>query len=198
MPRGIDTRTRLLDAALEAFAADGYAGASIRQITRAVDVRESAFYAHFPSKRAVWDALVSEGGPAVVLRELGAADADASPGDVLAAIAEGALAAWSTRRARAIAAIVLRDASGSGDELRLLLTQVDDALLRLAALFVRWRTAGRIHAAAESETLAFEFMAPIVMARLFYFHLQADDAAAMRGRALIAAHVASFSALIAR
>jgi len=44
------TRERILDEALDLFARQGFAGTSIRQIARAVGLRESSLYNHFPGK----------------------------------------------------------------------------------------------------------------------------------------------------
>jgi AcrR family transcriptional regulator len=48
-----DTRTRILDAAEELFAAKGFDGTSIRAITRAADVNVAAIHYHFGSKEEV-------------------------------------------------------------------------------------------------------------------------------------------------
>src|SRR6266487_1126441 len=45
------TRDAILDTALELFAAQGFAGTSLRQIAHAIGISESAIYAHFESKR---------------------------------------------------------------------------------------------------------------------------------------------------
>jgi AcrR family transcriptional regulator len=56
---GQRTRQAILDAALHAFAEKGYFGSSLRDIATAVDVRESALYNHFPSKEALFNALIT-------------------------------------------------------------------------------------------------------------------------------------------
>ena len=48
------TKEKILDTALELFSRQGYDGASVRAIARAVGIRESSLYNHFPSKRAVF------------------------------------------------------------------------------------------------------------------------------------------------
>lgn len=58
-----DTHRLILDAALDLFSQGGYAGASMRQLARAVGVRESALYHHFESKEAILRALLDELGP---------------------------------------------------------------------------------------------------------------------------------------
>lgn len=57
-----DTRTRILDAAQELFAAKGFEGTSVREITRLADVNVAAIHYHFGSKehvlRGVTDRIV--------------------------------------------------------------------------------------------------------------------------------------------
>lgn len=48
--RALRSRTRLLDAAAAAFAANGYEGTSINDVTRASGLTKGAFYFHFGSK----------------------------------------------------------------------------------------------------------------------------------------------------
>ena len=52
------TRARILDAALDLFARHGFAGTSVRQLARAVGLRESSLYNHFASKEAIYHALI--------------------------------------------------------------------------------------------------------------------------------------------
>jgi AcrR family transcriptional regulator len=54
------TKKIILEKALEHFSKQGYAGASIRQIARAVGIRESAIYNHFSSKEEIFLALLSQ------------------------------------------------------------------------------------------------------------------------------------------
>lgn len=52
-----DTRERILDAALEIFARDGYSGTNIRDIAESVGIVKSALYRHFESKEEIWKAV---------------------------------------------------------------------------------------------------------------------------------------------
>ena len=52
------TRERILDAAEELFAAEGYAAVTVRQITRNADADVSLAYYHFKSKRDLFDAVM--------------------------------------------------------------------------------------------------------------------------------------------
>ncbi len=66
----ISTRARILDAALKLFSRYGFAGTSVRQLARAVGLRESSLYNHFPGKKAILEALIAEHGPASSLQRL--------------------------------------------------------------------------------------------------------------------------------
>ena len=55
-----ETRGRLLDAAREVLAAEGYAGASIDRIAATAGYTKGAFYANFPSKEAVFMELFEQ------------------------------------------------------------------------------------------------------------------------------------------
>jgi AcrR family transcriptional regulator len=56
---GTRTRRAILDAALDLFAEKGYFGTSLRDVSAAVGVRESALYNYFASKDALFDALLA-------------------------------------------------------------------------------------------------------------------------------------------
>lgn len=52
------TKDRIVETALELFSQRGYDGVSIREIARAVGIRESSIYNHFDNKKAIFDGIV--------------------------------------------------------------------------------------------------------------------------------------------
>ena len=54
-----DTRKKILDQALELFAARGYDAVSVGEIAEAAGIKAPSLYNHFPSKQAIFDALVA-------------------------------------------------------------------------------------------------------------------------------------------
>jgi AcrR family transcriptional regulator len=62
------TATRILDAAEALFAERGFAGVSVREIAGRVGLNQASIYNHFPSKQALYEAVLDRGfGP---IREL--------------------------------------------------------------------------------------------------------------------------------
>ena len=53
-----DTRQRILDKALELFAAQGYDSVSVGEIAKAVGIKAPSLYNHFAGKQAIFDAIV--------------------------------------------------------------------------------------------------------------------------------------------
>lgn len=197
MPRAAGTRSLLLDAALDAFAGKGFAGASIRAITREVGVRESAFYAHFSSKRAAYDELFAEGGPPVAARALDQLALD-PPEVFLPRFAAAVIDAWSAPRARKFAAMMMRDAF-DGDALgwRTMRASIDGVIALLDKRFEAWQGAGLTRSDASAHALAFAFLAPIAMARFIFFNIAAGKAEASHGHQLIREHALTFARISA-
>lgn len=53
-----DTKQRILDKALELFATQGYDSVSVGEIAKAVGIKAPSLYNHFPSKQAIFDAIM--------------------------------------------------------------------------------------------------------------------------------------------
>ena len=58
-------RQRVLDAALEVFTEHGYGDTAIDEIARASDTSKGGLYFHFPSKQALFLALLDEASAAL-------------------------------------------------------------------------------------------------------------------------------------
>ena len=71
-------RARLLDAARSLFAERGYAATTTAQLAREAGVAEGTVFHHFPSKRALLEAVASEYGRGLAERMFTADDLEAS------------------------------------------------------------------------------------------------------------------------
>jgi AcrR family transcriptional regulator len=64
--KGQRTRHALLQAAIERFGRDGYRGTSVAEIARDARLSDTAVYAYFPNKEALFIAAVDEDAAAVI------------------------------------------------------------------------------------------------------------------------------------
>lgn len=53
-----DTKQKILDKALELFSTQGYDSVSVGELAKAVGIKAPSLYNHFPSKQAIFDAIV--------------------------------------------------------------------------------------------------------------------------------------------
>jgi TetR/AcrR family transcriptional regulator len=57
----VSTATRILDTAEQLFAERGYAAVSVREIAGRVGLNQASLYNHFPSKQALYEAVLERG-----------------------------------------------------------------------------------------------------------------------------------------
>lgn len=74
LSEGPSSRSLILESALELFSKQGYDTTSLKEIAGKVGIRDSAIYAHFPSKAAIREELFQSFGPHAVRVEWRAAD----------------------------------------------------------------------------------------------------------------------------
>lgn len=55
---GSSTKERILDAALESFAENGYKGTNLRDLAASLGLSKSALYRHYESKEDIWNAVI--------------------------------------------------------------------------------------------------------------------------------------------
>jgi AcrR family transcriptional regulator len=67
--RGEQTRTAILDAAMNLFLQGGYNGTSMRQIANEAGIALGGIYNHFPGKEDIFKALIAERIPVDFIRE---------------------------------------------------------------------------------------------------------------------------------
>lgn len=186
-----ETRERLLAAALELFAAQGFAATTVRQIAQAVGIRDSAIYGHFEGKQAILDVLMDRAGPGV----LGQAGFDAasmvrvSPREALPMLFGRIVDHWTDPDVRKFTSMLLRDsADGAGEA-------IDAVAGRLAPLFEAWQAEGYFVGQFDAAWLAWEAIAPLATIRLTLMGSHASPADLDRARNMAERHVAHFLAV---
>jgi AcrR family transcriptional regulator len=165
-----DTKELLLQAALALFAEKGFEGTSVRDIARSVGLSESVLYAHFDSKRAIFDAAFARLGPLSATNALLGlmADADADPPGFLRSLVERIMTEWSAPAARQLISLMSHDNMLHSAELR---DGITASLGGLAQVFARWIADGRVDPALGSPgDLAYALMAPVALTRVLWLH----------------------------
>jgi AcrR family transcriptional regulator len=188
-----DTRRLILDVALDLFSEGGFAGTSMRQIARAVGVRESALYHHFPSKAAIFEALLQEMGPGKSER-LEALELEVllleGPEPLLRFIAHIMFEDWATPREQKFVRMLMAEGPRL-KEAGLVHASVVAGRGRLGRLFEEMARRGAIRP-GDSELYAIEFMGPMLMMRLMYLVLAEGAPDLERLYARVDAHVHHF------
>lgn len=169
-----DTKAELLAAALKLFARNGYAGTSIRAIAREVGLSESVLYAHFGSKRSIFEAVLARLGPqsaAAVLRDTDQGMLDTDPAGFIRTLAARLMQSWDTPEARQLISLMSHDGLTHDP---LLTGAIEEVLGTLAEIFERWISAGRIDPGLGGPAdLAYSLVAPLAQARLLWLHADA-------------------------
>ena len=163
---GRQTRQAIMDAALDLFAERGYFGTSLRDIARAVGVRESAFYNYFTSKAALFEALIVTDLEQKVERFSGALEPPVA--DIRAALEELAtmvLDSFCTSRQQKLFRILMSDGMRLAKEGRInLIERMSSGQARLQEQ-MRRLVRERWLRTADPELLAMAFMGPLLLWR---------------------------------
>ena len=136
-PSALTTRTRIRDAALEGFAANGVDGTSIRDVAKAAEVSPGLVQHHFPTKADLREA-VNEHVVSVVAAQFGKVEIPPPPADGFKALGDriAAIVRSHPRETYYIARAV-----ADGDESALIVfdTLVDTAVAHLERLIEEGR-----------------------------------------------------------
>ncbi len=172
---GRDTRRDILDAALDLFATGGFFGTSMRQIARAVGVRESALYHHFPSKEAILEGLLAELGPAkaeqLAALDVGAIVKQLGLEGMLRMLIDRLLEEWATPREQKLFRMILSEGPRLGTagllHPRVFIARARAHVTRLFTELVRLKQIRKL----DPESAALGFMGPLIMIRMIYLAL---------------------------
>jgi AcrR family transcriptional regulator len=122
-------RKRVLDAALEVFAREGYGNAAVDEIARRSDTSKGGVYFHFPSKQAIFLALIDAAADLLLER------AERAMAEVDDPIAKGDAALLAVLRTfgghRSLARLLLIEALGAGREFNQRLSDLHADFARL-------------------------------------------------------------------
>lgn len=190
-------RTRLLASALDLFAKRGFRETSIHDIATASGVSDSALYAHFAGKRALYDALFEEAGPVTVARAIEKWRRETyEPARFVRGLVAELLALWSETRSRQFTSMFVRELAAGGF-VRILQPEIDSAQGELAQVVAAWRAAGLVRSGTGDMQLAWELVSPLIYLRFVYLQAKATRNERQRAATLARLHADHFLEAIA-
>lgn len=184
----------LLAAALDCFAERGFAATRMEEIARRAGVAKGTFYLYFPSKEAVFEALVREN----ILPRLEAMEAAGHmPGlgaaERLRAILAGVCLLVGNPRLVAIPKLVMAEAGNFPDMARFYRKEVIERGLRLLGGILRdGIAAGEFRPMADPEITARLFMAPVLLAAIWRSSFAAVEEQPLSIETLLSTHADLF------
>jgi AcrR family transcriptional regulator len=193
------TRQRILEAALELFARQGFAATSVRELARAVGLRESSLYNHFASKDAIFHALVDAWGPANSAERLrgpryGALKHD--PAGFCATYAADLLELWCDPREQKFQEMLMAERNLlPAERAHYLDTLFAEEASLVGHRFREFQLAGRIAMPDPDETARL-FMAGLTFIRLEHFIMPASPSPRLRVREALVRFLGNFLALV--
>ena len=122
--RSKERRQRVLDAALDVFTRDGYGDTLVEEIARRSDTSKGGVYFHFPSKQALFIALLDEAGRLLSGRVERAIAAESDPVARGMAALQAVLQTFGSHRA--LARLLLVEALGAGHQFNLKMAELHE------------------------------------------------------------------------
>jgi AcrR family transcriptional regulator len=129
--RSKSRRQRLLDAALTVFTESGYKDTAVDEVAKASATSKGGLYFHFPSKQALFLALLDESATALLNRVEQAMAEESDPLARGEAALRAVLSAFGEHRL--LARLLLIEAVGAGKEFDARLNELHTAFARLIA-----------------------------------------------------------------
>ncbi|MDQ7816260.1 MAG: TetR/AcrR family transcriptional regulator [Melioribacteraceae bacterium] len=172
----LNTKKLIVEKALDYFSNNGYAGASIRQIARAVGIRESAIYNHFKSKEEIFLAILSEFKPRSLSEKIMSddlLDELDNPEKFLQDFAKRLIEYWNTPKERKFIRLLLMEQFTKIGSLELSVSDYINELRGISKLIFSEMIKNNIAKKYDPEILAEQFTAPLFLIRTE--HLAKDD-----------------------
>lgn len=193
------TKERLRSSALDVVATNGMEALSVRTLCRQVGIRESSFYAHFPSKRALIDDLLRAAGahrPQQLVDTLSLQSL--SFGDFARRLTEALVSIWTDARAQKLRALLEAEIAKSPELRARFNDQILSMIDTVGAVLTRYsRDLPRLGETAP-RVLGWSLVAPLAAMRATLFAHGAQPSHVAEGRALAIAHVEAWIAAYER
>ncbi|MCZ7602854.1 MAG: TetR/AcrR family transcriptional regulator [Ignavibacteriales bacterium] len=177
MKKGEKTKDMILSESLKLFSQNGYIGSSVRDISSAVGLRESAIYNHFSSKKAILSEIVEKFGQSTTglnLLDDELIDMLSKPLKFMQAFSEVLLKKWSVPEEIRFFNLVLKE---NGTEINGTSISINSLIEDAQKVWIMIFTEMQNHKFIKKgnpEIFANEFIAPLFFIRMKFLLNEAD------------------------
>lgn len=177
MKKGEKTKDMILSESLKLFSQNGYIGSSVRDISSAVGLRESAIYNHFSSKKAILSEIVEKFGQSTTglnLLDDELIDMLSKPLKFMHAFSEVLLKKWSVPEEIRFFNLVLKE---NGTEINGTSISINSLIEDAQKVWIMIFTEMQNHKFIKKgnpEIFANEFIAPLFFIRMKFLLNEAD------------------------
>lgn len=173
-----NTKKLITEKALDYFSTNGYAGASIRQIARAVGIRESAIYNHFKSKEEIFLAILSDYkskslSTKILSDEL--LDELDNPEKFLQDFAKRLVEFWNTPKEKKFIRLLLMEQFTKVGSVELSVTEYVNELRGICRLIFSEMVKNNIAKKYDPDILAEQFTAPLFLIRTEHLSREGEN-----------------------
>jgi AcrR family transcriptional regulator len=173
-----NTKKLITEKALDYFSNNGYAGASIRQIARAVGIRESAIYNHFKSKEEIFLAILSDYkskslSTKILNDEL--LDELDNPEKFLQDFAKRLVEFWNTPKEKKFIRLLLMEQFTKVGSVELSVTEYVNELRGICRLIFSEMVKNNIAKKYDPDILAEQFTAPLFLIRTEHLSREGEN-----------------------
>jgi AcrR family transcriptional regulator len=163
----------------------------VHDIATEAGVADSALYGHFSGKAEIYQMLLHEAGPDVVIEALRDVDPHAieDPSAFLRTLCDRVIEVWSSPEARTFMSIFTRDALDGRTESRGIFAAIAAVQESLGAIIRGWQHRGMVRASLDAQQIVWEIFAPLVFIRFVYLQARSPDADIHRGKEAARRHI---------
>ncbi len=164
-----NTKRQIFEKSFDFFSTHGYSGTSIRQISRAIGIRESTIYNHYKSKEEIFSAILAEFKTKSITKEILSDDLLeelSNPEKFLKHFAERLIKAWNEPEERKFIRLLLMEQFTEIGSQEISINEHLKVLRSICKMIFGEMIKAGIIRKADTGILAEEFVAPLFLLRI--------------------------------
>ncbi len=164
-----NTKRQIFEKSLDFFSINGFSGTSIRQISRAIGIRESTIYNHYKSKEEIFSAILAEFKTKSIVKEIlsdDLLDILSTPEIFLNNFTKRLIEVWDKPEERKFIRLLLMEQFTKNGSHDLSISEYLKDIRSICKMILGEMIKAGIIKKAEPETLTEQFIAPLFLLRI--------------------------------